>query len=127
LGDIYNLKAGDRTVFLLPLHIVCGMILHTSGDGVMRFVRRVISFLILYAVSYWDIFVKHSGTKKDGQRRLKFHLRPGYDKTERLRSKQIMDYTAADVKKLRDETGATFADCKNALTESKSWEEAVKS
>ena len=37
-----------------------------------------------------------------------------------------MDYTAADVKKLRDETGATFADCKNALTESKSWEEAVK-
>jgi elongation factor Ts len=37
-----------------------------------------------------------------------------------------MDYTAADVKKLRDETGATFADCKNALTESKNWEEAVK-
>ena len=28
-----------------------------------------------------------------------------------------MDYTAADVKKLREETGATFADCKNALTE----------
>jgi elongation factor Ts len=37
-----------------------------------------------------------------------------------------MDYTAADVKKLRDETGATFADCKNALTESKDWGEAVK-
>jgi elongation factor Ts len=37
-----------------------------------------------------------------------------------------MDYTAADVKKLRDETGATFADCKNALTESKDWSEAVK-
>ena len=37
-----------------------------------------------------------------------------------------MDYTAADVKKLRDETGATFADCKQALTESKNWEEAVK-
>jgi elongation factor Ts len=37
-----------------------------------------------------------------------------------------MDYTAADVKKLRDETGATFADCKNALTEAKSWSEAVK-
>lgn len=37
-----------------------------------------------------------------------------------------MDYTAADVKKLRDETGATFADCKKALTESKDWGEAVK-
>ena len=37
-----------------------------------------------------------------------------------------MDYTAADVKKLRDETGATFADSKNALTESKNWGEAVK-
>lgn len=37
-----------------------------------------------------------------------------------------MEYSAADVKKLREETGATFADCKNALAESKSWEEAVK-
>ena len=37
-----------------------------------------------------------------------------------------MDYTAADVRKLRDETGATFADCKNALTQEKSWEDAVK-
>ncbi|MBV8694423.1 MAG: elongation factor Ts [Chloroflexi bacterium] len=37
-----------------------------------------------------------------------------------------MEYSAADVKKLREETGATFADCKNALTESKTWEEAVK-
>jgi elongation factor Ts len=37
-----------------------------------------------------------------------------------------MDYTAADVKKLRDETGATFADCKNALAEAKNWEGAVK-
>jgi elongation factor Ts len=37
-----------------------------------------------------------------------------------------MDYTAADVKKLRDETGATFADCKNALTQEKSWDDAVK-
>src|SRR5579859_349311 len=37
-----------------------------------------------------------------------------------------MNYAAADVKKLREETGATFADCKNALTEAKSWEEAVK-
>jgi elongation factor Ts len=37
-----------------------------------------------------------------------------------------MNYTAADVKKLREETGATFADCKNALTESASWTEAVK-
>lgn len=37
-----------------------------------------------------------------------------------------MDYTAADVKRLREETGATFADCKKALAESKSWGEAVK-
>ena len=37
-----------------------------------------------------------------------------------------MNYAAADVKKLRDETGATFADCKNALTEAKSWDEAIK-
>ena len=37
-----------------------------------------------------------------------------------------MNYVAADVKKLRDETGATFADCKNALTEAESWPEAVK-
>src|SRR5690242_11167016 len=37
-----------------------------------------------------------------------------------------MEYSASDVKKLRDETGATFADCKNALTEAKSWAEAVK-
>ncbi|MBE3557862.1 MAG: elongation factor Ts [Ktedonobacteraceae bacterium] len=36
-----------------------------------------------------------------------------------------MDYTAADVKKLREETGATFADCKSVLSEAKSWEEAV--
>jgi elongation factor Ts len=37
-----------------------------------------------------------------------------------------MEYTATDVKKLREETGATFADCKNALAETKSWNEAVK-
>ena len=37
-----------------------------------------------------------------------------------------MNYTATDVKKLRDETGATFADCKNALTQENSWEDAVK-
>ncbi len=37
-----------------------------------------------------------------------------------------MDYAAADVKKLREQTGATFADCKNALAEAKSWDEAVK-
>ena len=37
-----------------------------------------------------------------------------------------MEYTAADVKTLREETGATFADCKKALTEAKSWGEAVK-
>ncbi len=37
-----------------------------------------------------------------------------------------MNYVAADVKKLREETGATFADCKNALADAGSWDEAVK-
>jgi len=37
-----------------------------------------------------------------------------------------MEHSAADVKKLREETGATFADCKKALSESKSWNDAVK-
>ncbi len=37
-----------------------------------------------------------------------------------------MNYTAADVKKLRDETGATPLDCKNALAQEKTWEDAVK-
>ena len=37
-----------------------------------------------------------------------------------------MESTAADVKKLREETGATFADCKNALTQANNWAEAVK-
>lgn len=37
-----------------------------------------------------------------------------------------MNYAAADVKKLRAETGATFADCKNALADAGNWEEAIK-
>ncbi|GHO84348.1 elongation factor Ts [Dictyobacter formicarum] len=37
-----------------------------------------------------------------------------------------MEFAATDVKKLREETGATFADCKNALSEAKSWDDAVK-
>lgn len=37
-----------------------------------------------------------------------------------------MNYSTADVKKLRDETGATFVDCKNALTDANSWADAVK-
>ena len=37
-----------------------------------------------------------------------------------------MDYTTADVKKLREETGATPIDCKNALTQAKGWEDAVQ-
>src|SRR5579863_3402801 len=37
-----------------------------------------------------------------------------------------MNYSAADVKKLREETGATFADCKNALTEGENWASALK-
>lgn len=37
-----------------------------------------------------------------------------------------MNYTPGDVKKLRDETGATFADCKAALIEANSWDDAIK-
>lgn len=37
-----------------------------------------------------------------------------------------MNYAATDVKKLRDETGATPLDCKNALITANSWEEAIK-
>src|SRR5690242_3574217 len=37
-----------------------------------------------------------------------------------------MDYAAVDVKKLREETGATFNDCRNALSEAKNWDDAVK-
>ncbi len=37
-----------------------------------------------------------------------------------------MNFVATDVKKLRDETGATFADCKMALTEASTWDEAIK-
>ena len=37
-----------------------------------------------------------------------------------------MQYTAADVKSLREETGATFADCKSALEQSSTRTEAVK-
>lgn len=37
-----------------------------------------------------------------------------------------MEFAATDVKKLREETGATFADCKNALAESQNWNDAVK-
>ena len=37
-----------------------------------------------------------------------------------------MNYAAADVKKLREETGATFADCKNALSDAATWDEALK-
>jgi len=37
-----------------------------------------------------------------------------------------MEFTAADVKKLREETNATFADCKNALLDASTWGEAVK-
>ena len=37
-----------------------------------------------------------------------------------------MNYVATDVKKLREETGATFSDCKDALSEAKSWDEAIK-
>ena len=37
-----------------------------------------------------------------------------------------MEYTAKDVAKLREITGAGFADCKAALTDAKSFDEAIK-
>src|SRR5258708_21969049 len=37
-----------------------------------------------------------------------------------------MNYAAVDVKKLREETGATFNDCKNALADASNWQEAIK-
>lgn len=37
-----------------------------------------------------------------------------------------MEYTTKDVAKLREITGAGFADCKSALTEAKTFEEAIK-
>ena len=37
-----------------------------------------------------------------------------------------MEYTTKDVAKLREMTGAGFADCKAALTDAKTFEEAIK-
>ncbi len=37
-----------------------------------------------------------------------------------------MEYTTKDVAKLREMTGAGFADCKSALTDAKTFEEAIK-
>jgi elongation factor Ts len=37
-----------------------------------------------------------------------------------------MDFTAADVKRLRETTGAGFADCRSALAEASSFDDAVK-
>ena len=37
-----------------------------------------------------------------------------------------MEYTTKDVAKLRETTGAGFADCKNALTEAKTFDDAIK-
>jgi elongation factor Ts len=37
-----------------------------------------------------------------------------------------MEHTAKDVAKLREETGAGFADCKSALAQAKTYQEAVK-
>jgi elongation factor Ts len=99
LGKPATSEAGDRIAFHLPLLSYCK------------------------ATLYYIIFVKHSGTKKDGQKRLYFHQEPEYDKIEEL---TVMDYTAADVKKLREQTGATFADSKNALVQAENWDEAIK-
>ena len=37
-----------------------------------------------------------------------------------------MEFTAKDVAKLREETGAGFADCKNALSTAKNFDDAIK-
>jgi elongation factor Ts len=37
-----------------------------------------------------------------------------------------MNYTLTDIKKLREETGAAILDCKNALVQAQTWDEAVK-
>jgi len=37
-----------------------------------------------------------------------------------------MEFTAADVKRLREATGAGFADCRSALAEARSFDDAVK-
>ncbi len=37
-----------------------------------------------------------------------------------------MNYTLADIKKLREETGAAILDCKNALVQVQTWDDAVK-
>src|SRR5215472_9466505 len=55
-----------------------------------------------------------------------FPAGPEYHSDLKIEEIQTMEYTAADVKKLREQTNATFADCKNALTDAKSWGEAVK-
>jgi elongation factor Ts len=36
-----------------------------------------------------------------------------------------MNYTLTDIKKLREETGAAILDCKNALVQAQTWDEAV--
>jgi elongation factor Ts len=52
-------------------------------------------------------------------------IRPaGLAPTEERR--HIMEFTTKDVARLREETGAGFADCKTALLESSTYEEAVK-
>lgn len=37
-----------------------------------------------------------------------------------------MNYTLVDIKKLREETGASLLDCKQALVQAKTWDEALK-
>lgn len=37
-----------------------------------------------------------------------------------------MNYTLADIKKLREETGAALLDCKNAIVQARTWDEALR-
>src|SRR5579859_912471 len=48
------------------------------------------------------------------------------ERTAQRRPGPAMEYTTKDVAKLREMTGAGFADCKSALTEAKTFEEAIK-
>src|SRR5258708_16331853 len=91
----------------------------------MNFMNRVISHLGIIKQHIFNRFCQALRAQKRWTSAIVQPSTPEYH-TTRSRSEQTMEYTAADVKKLREQTGATFADCKNALAEAKSWEEANK-
>src|SRR5258708_37384198 len=91
----------------------------------MNFMNRVISHLGIIKQHIFNRFCQALRAQKRWTSAIVQPSEPGYH-TTRSRSKHTMEYTAADVKKLREQTGATFADCKNALAEARSWAEANK-